>query len=100
MKYVLSLCMVPMVDFVRIRELFPAHRHHWSAFQADGTLVAIGPMENPADGALGVFTTRESAERFAEADPFVTVGVVQTWAVGGWQEAILDSPDDSHPRLI
>jgi uncharacterized protein YciI len=92
--------MVPMVDFVRIRELFPAHRHHWSAFQADGTLVAIGPMENPADGALGVFTTRESAERFAEADPFVTVGVVQTWAVGGWQEAILDSPDDSHPRLI
>lgn len=97
MKYVLRYAMVPSVDFARIRELFPAHRQHWSAFRADGTLLAIGPMENPADGALGVFTTREAAERFAEADPFVTGGVVQTWAVSGWQEAILDSPDDSQP---
>jgi len=97
MKYLLRYAMGPSVDSVRIGELFPAHRQHWSAFQADGTLVAIGPMENPADGALGVFTTREAARRFAETDPFVTGGVVQTWDVSGWQEAILDPPSDSHP---
>ena len=96
MKYLLRYAMAPGVDVARILELFPAHRHHWSAFQADGTLVAIGPMENPADGALAVFTTREAAGRFAEADPFVTGGVVQTWEVTGWQEAILDPSDDSH----
>jgi uncharacterized protein YciI len=43
---------------------------------------------------LGVFTTREAAERFAEADPFVTGGVVQAWNVTGWQEAILEPLDD------
>jgi uncharacterized protein YciI len=54
-------------------------------------------MENPADGALAVFTAREAAERFAEADPFVTGGVVQTWEVTAWLEAILDPLDDSPP---
>jgi len=94
-KYLLRYVMAPQVDIARIRELFPAHRNHWSAFQSEGTLVAIGPMENPADGALAVFTAREAAERFAEADPFVTGGVVQTWEVTAWLEAILDPLDDS-----
>jgi uncharacterized protein YciI len=93
MKYVLRYHMMPDVDFARLRELFPAHRAHWAGFQADGTLVAIGPMENPADGALGVFTTHEAAERFAHADPFVTGGVVETWEVTGWREALLDPQD-------
>jgi uncharacterized protein YciI len=96
MKYVLRYRMTPEVDFAKIRALFPAHRAHWAGFQAEGTLLAIGPMENPADGALGVFTTREAAERFAEADPFITGGVVDTWDVTGWQEALLD-PLDSTP---
>ncbi|MBI4901052.1 MAG: hypothetical protein HY829_11305 [Actinobacteria bacterium] len=86
MKYLLRYV---IADPARIRELFPAHRAHWSTFQADGSLLAIGPMEDPADGALGIFTTREAAERFAAGDPFVTGGVVGTWEVSGWREAIL-----------
>jgi len=93
MKYVLRYHMVPEVDFARIRELFPAHRDHWATFRADKTLLAIGPMEDPREGALGVFTTREAAERFAEADPFVTGGVVEAWNVTGWQEALLEPLD-------
>jgi len=88
-KYVLRYTMAPGADMARIRELFPAHREHWGAYQADGTLVAIGPMENLADGALAVFTERDAAERFAAADPFVTGGLVGSWDVTGWREALL-----------
>ena len=90
MKYVLRYAMALGVDSARLRDLFPAHCAHWADFQADGTLLAIGPMEDPADGALSVFTSREAAERFAESDPFVTGGVVGTWEVSGWREAILE----------
>ncbi|HSN11789.1 MAG TPA: YciI family protein, partial [Propionibacteriaceae bacterium] len=76
MKYVLRYTMADGVDPQRLREVFPDHRRHWEAYREDGTLVAIGPMEDPADGALSVFTTREAAEEFARADPFVTSGVV------------------------
>ncbi|HET7725239.1 MAG TPA: YciI family protein [Propionibacteriaceae bacterium] len=89
MKYVLRYTMADGVDFTRVRELFPEHRRHWESYRENGTLVAIGPMEDPADGALSVFTTREAAEEFAASDPFVTSGVVGTWDVAGWREAIL-----------
>ncbi|SDB80506.1 hypothetical protein GA0111570_102296 [Raineyella antarctica] len=46
-------------------------------------------MENPADGALGVFTTREAAERFAATDPFVLDGLVEAWEITGCREALL-----------
>ncbi len=91
MKYVLRYTMAPGVTPARLRELFAAHRERWTAFRADGTLLAIGPMDDPADGALAVFTTRESAEEFARTDPFVTGGVVGAWDVAGWREALLDA---------
>lgn len=92
MKYVLRYTMDPDADLTRLRELFGAHRGHWAGYLADGTLLAIGPMEDPADGALGVFSTREAAEEFAAGDPFVTGGLVGSWDVTGWREAILPAP--------
>ena len=41
-----------------------------------------------SDGAMAVFTTREAAEEFARADPFVTEGVVQEWRVLEWRESL------------
>ena len=32
--------------------------------------VAPGPFADPADGALGIFTSREAAEEFIHGDPF------------------------------
>ena len=40
---------------------FAAHRARWKEFQADGTLLLIGPYSDQS-GALAVFTTREAAE--------------------------------------
>jgi uncharacterized protein len=66
---------------------FAAHREHWARFQDDGTLVMIGPFA-AREGAMAVFTTREAAEDFARADPFVTEGVVASWEVRDWREAL------------
>lgn len=67
-----------------------AHRAWWNRFLADGSLLMIGPFANPKDGAMGVFKTRESAEAFAAGDPFVLNGVVKSWRIAQWMEAIAD----------
>jgi uncharacterized protein YciI len=66
---------------------FAAHRARWKDFQADGTLLLIGPYSDQS-GALAVFTTREAAEEFARSDPFVLNGVVRAWSVKEWAEAL------------
>jgi uncharacterized protein len=72
----------------KLAEHFPAHRALWSEYVADGTLVAIGPFADRS-GAMGVFTTRESAESFARNDPFVLHGAIKSWTVREWNEALL-----------
>lgn len=89
MLYVLTYAMAADAEPAQLGELFPRHLETWTSFQRDGTLVAIGPMENTSDGALAVFRTREAAEEFARADPFVREGMVGEWKVTGWREALL-----------
>ena len=49
----------------------------------------VGPFtDEPAGGAMGVFATRDAAERFVKADPFVAQGVVATWTIREWNEAL------------
>jgi hypothetical protein len=47
-----------------------------------------GPLGNPPEGALAIFTTREAAEEFIAGDPFVNNGVVAKWRLVEWQEAL------------
>ncbi len=68
----------------------PSHRELWAEFHRRGTLLMIGPFGNPQDGAMGVFTTREAAEEFAAADPFVLHGVVSRWYVRDWNEVLVE----------
>jgi uncharacterized protein len=67
---------------------FPAHRARLDEFHARGVLLMAGPFANPADGALGVFTSREAAEEFIEGDPFVVNGVVGKWRLLEWNEVL------------
>jgi uncharacterized protein len=66
---------------------FAAHRARWSEFQDRGILLLIGPFSDQS-GALAVFTTREAAEEFAQSDPFVVNGVVSSWQIREWNEAL------------
>ena len=61
-----------------LQRVFEAHRR--------GELVHAGALGDPPERALLVFrvAARETAERFAEADPYVTSGLVRRWEVQPW----------------
>jgi uncharacterized protein YciI len=66
------------VDRARILEVFPRHQAYYRAFhEADSGLIALGPFAtpDPAAGSMGIFSSRDDAERFIAADPFVTEGL-------------------------
>lgn len=56
----------------------------------EGELVIAGALANPADGAVLVFRTREAAEAFAHADPYVANGLVTRWRVREWATVVGD----------
>lgn len=73
----------------KVPELFPAHQDYADRFRRErpGALLMLGPIQDAAPGefgALGVFTDKDAAERFAEADPFVVGGTVTEWTVRTW----------------
>ncbi len=76
-------------DRAAAQAMFTAHREHYGAYARAGTLLMIGPFADRTQGAMSVFTTREAAEEFARADPFVVGGVVGSWHVQEWNEAIV-----------
>jgi uncharacterized protein YciI len=73
----------------RIATHFPAHRARLDDFHARGVLLAAGPLGNPPEGAMAIFTTREAAEEFIQGDPFVTEGLVSKWRLVEWSAAFL-----------
>lgn len=81
MRYVLSY---DNGDLSLAATHFPAHRARWREFMARGVLIAVGPFAD-GSGAMGVFTSREAAEEFATADPFVLNGVVGKWQIREWR---------------
>ena len=90
MKYVLSYESPADLDRDLVLAHFEAHRARWAEFRDQGTLLLIGPFEDPRDGAMSVFTTREAAEAFAAGDPFVIEGVVSSWRITAWNEVLLE----------
>ncbi len=67
---------------------YPAHRARVDDFHARGLLLMVGTFANPAEGAMGIFTTREAAEAFIREDPFVLNGVVSKWTLREWNEVL------------
>jgi uncharacterized protein len=77
------------------RAHFAAHRARWQEFADRGELLMIGPFANAQDdGAMGVFTTRAAAEEFVRGDPFVVHGVVRSWTIREWNEALVPEGED------
>jgi uncharacterized protein YciI len=71
------------------REVFPRHTAYEEQFGTSGDLLLIGTFADPvADGAMGVFRSREAAERFVASDPFVTEGVVAEWRILDWNAEV------------
>jgi hypothetical protein len=63
----------------------------WAA-QERGELVLAGALADPADSAVLWFTgdSPDVASRFAEADPYVKIGLVTSWRVREWTTVVGD----------
>lgn len=78
METVVMYTLAEGIDRSRVFETYPRHQAYFEAFHADGGgLIALGPFqsEDPAGASMGIFTTREEAERFIAEDPFVVEGL-------------------------
>jgi uncharacterized protein YciI len=62
-----------------------------------GEFILGGALANPVDGAVLLFKgdSPEVAASFAEADPFVTNGLVKRWYVREWNTVA--GPDAANP---
>ena len=70
------------------QEHFPAHRKRIEEFHERGLMVLVGTFSDPPVGAMAVFTTREAAEEFMAADPFLQNGVVGAHRIREWDEIL------------
>jgi uncharacterized protein YciI len=84
MYYVIRYAPHP-TGFGRVREVYPRHRAFVDAQGAAGRVWLIGTFADAtADGAMCLFRSREDAERFVAADPFVLERVVVPSRVLEW----------------
>ena len=72
----------------KAKDNIEGHRRRLMEFKAKGVLLMAGPFANPAEGALGIFTNKESAEEFIQGDPFMVNGVVGKWRLVEWNEIL------------
>lgn len=87
MKYVMFYELAPD-GLPKARVHIQEHRARLEEFHARGSLLMAGPFTDPAEGALGIFTSREAAEEFIQGDPFVVHGVVGKWTIREWNEVL------------
>ena len=53
-----------------------------------GEVVLAGALANPTDRAVLVFRSKEAAEAFAQADPYVKNGLITAWRVREWTAVV------------
>lgn len=67
-----------------------AHLAHAQAAADRGELLLGGALADPMDGAVLLFRAEgpEGAKAFAEADPYVQAGLVESWEVREWTTVV------------
>jgi uncharacterized protein YciI len=78
-------------DYVERRAPLRAlHLEHARQALERGELVLGGALADPVDGAVLVFRglSPDTAEAFAQTDPYVTNGLVTRWRVRKWMTVV------------
>lgn len=71
----------------RIMAVYPRHKAVVDRFVARGEVIGIGPFTDR--GNMAIFRTREAAEEFARADPFILEGIVKSFQIRDWDDKML-----------
>lgn len=74
----------------KAKDNIDAHRERLLEFHEKGVLLMAGPLANPTDGAIGIFTNMDAARDFVEGDPFVKNGVVGKYRLVEWNEVLME----------
>jgi len=72
----------------KAKEYFNEHRKRLNEFHKRGVLLMAGPLANPSDGAIGIFTNSEAAKEFISGDPFIINGAVENYKLVEWNEVL------------
>jgi uncharacterized protein YciI len=86
-RWVLIYDFIEADDIVERRAPFrPEHIAQIRDGLANGSVLLAGALGDPPSGGLLVFDVEDPAEveRFAQADPYVTGGLVASWRVEPW----------------
>ena len=70
-----------------IMEVYPRHKVIVDAFVERGEVVGIGPFGD--GGNMAIFRFQEAAESFVAQDPFILEGLIASYEIRPWLDAML-----------
>lgn len=88
MKTVVLYEAAPDATMERFMEVYPEHQANEDKFIKAGKVLGIGPFSQPGEGAMAIFTDRESAEEFVKGDPFVSEGLFSKVIIREWVDEL------------
>jgi uncharacterized protein YciI len=71
----------------QIMAVYPRHKKVAEEFIAKGVVLGIGPFADR--GNMAIFKSRQDAEDFAKADPFILEGLVKSYVIRDWDDSLL-----------
>ena len=70
-----------------IMSVYPRHKIIIDKYINRGEIIGVGPFAN--GGNMAIFKTREAAEEFVKEDPFIIEGLVKSFVIRDWNDAML-----------
>ncbi len=75
------------VTMETIMSVYPRHKAIVDKYIAKGEVIGIGPFADK--GNMAIFRTRAAAEQFVTEDPFILEGLVKSFVIRDWNDAML-----------
>jgi hypothetical protein len=70
-----------------VMAVYPRHKAVVDAFKERGEVIGIGPFADR--GNMAIFRSREAAEAFVKADPFILEGLIASYVIREWNDTML-----------
>ena len=71
----------------QVMKVYPRHKSLVDQFIACGEVIGIGPFADR--GNMAIFRTRAAAQAFIDQDPFALEGLVKSYSIREWNDALI-----------
>ncbi len=72
----------------QLMAVYPRHKALVDRFVSKGEVIGIGPFADR--GNMAIFRSRQAAEEFVRNDPFALEGLVKSYVIREWNDAMLE----------